>query len=283
MTIAINLSGDFNFLTATDTQETYGSGDKVDSGKIVILMRSDPAGAISIAGAGDSIYITAASQEILGVFRSFAGTFDELENKIRAVTKEFYETHVMPFVGKLDYEQVPDFALLIAMRHQGIGKMLNVERTLVSEAHQFDCTGVGSAAANAMLNRLYPRYPTLDSLAVLAAYVIYRVKSSVEWCGLKTEIRFIRQDGIGLVPFDRIAQWETLFKKYDYLQRDVFYHAMNFIVRPPAPPLAMQEAMEKSGHQYDHEQAWPPQMKPLPEIVKDIEATSAEFSHLTIF
>jgi hypothetical protein len=41
--------------------------------------------------------------------------------------------------------------------------------------------------------------------------------------------------------------------------------------------------MEKSGHHYDHEKDVPPQMKPLPEIVKEIEAMRAEFSRLTIF
>jgi ribosome maturation protein Sdo1 len=58
---------------------------------------------------------------------------------------------------------------------------------------------------------------------------------------------------------------------------------MNFVMRRPALPLVIQKAMEKSGHHYDHEKDVPPQMKPLPEIVKEIEAMRAEFSRLTIF
>jgi len=280
MTIAIHLAGAFSLLTATDTQETYSSGEKVDSGKIISAGRGNPIGSISIAGAGDSEYIEALSQELSKTFQAFRGSFEELEAKVRETAKGFYSEHVLPFVGKFDDDNVPDYSLLIAASHEGKDVLWNVERTMLTDAALYDCIGSGKPAADSLLNRLYPIYPTLDSLAVLAAYVIYRVKSTVDGCGLKTEIRFIQRDkfAIGLVPPATIDRWETQFKKYDRLEREILYHAMNFIERPPAPPPAIQKTMPN----YNHEQTFRAQMRPMQEIVKEIEAMRAEFANLTI-
>ncbi len=269
MTIAIHLlAGAGSLLTATDTQETYGTGAKVDSGKIIGAWRIDPPGAINVTGAGHSAYIHALSQDVVRWFQAFQGTAEQLDKQIRRIVRTFYNVHVLPFVGKFDDSNVPDFSLLIAAKHERIGKLWTTERTLVTESNPFDCVGIGKPIADTLLNRLYPRYPTLDSVAILAAYVIYRVKASVDGCGLKTEIRFIHREGLGVVPFDRIDGWESLFRKYDSLERDVFYHAMNFVITPPVPATAP---------------AFPLQMKPLPEIVDELEEMRAEFSRLTIF
>jgi hypothetical protein len=85
VTIAIHLSGAASLLTATDTQGTYDSGDKVDTGKIIGAWRAKPLGAINIAGAGDSSYIKALSQEIDREFKKCDGTLEELETTIREV------------------------------------------------------------------------------------------------------------------------------------------------------------------------------------------------------
>ncbi len=100
MTIAIHLSGHFSLITATDTQGTYGSGDKVDSGKIMGSWRARQRGAINIAGAGDSSYITALSEEIDREFHKFEGTIEDLEAKVREVSGEFYRDNVFPYEGK---------------------------------------------------------------------------------------------------------------------------------------------------------------------------------------
>jgi hypothetical protein len=264
------MAGDGSLLTATDTQETYTNGGKVDSGKIISAWRPDPLGAINVAGTGDTPYINALSQEIVKQFQAFHGTADELDSRVRHIVEEFYRVHILPLVGKLDDANVPEASLLIAARHEGTGKLWTTERTLVTEATPFDCLGIGAATANALLNRLYPLYPTLDSVAILAAYVIYRVKSSVDGCGLKTEIRFIHRDRPGAVPFSLIDEWENLFRKYDRLEREVFYHAMNFVIRPPAPMMGLEGAL-------------PLQMKPLSEIVKEIEQMREDFAKLPIF
>jgi hypothetical protein len=284
MTIAIHLSGAFSLLTATDTQETYSTGEKVDSGKIISYGRANPLGSISIAGAGDSDYIKAASQELARKFQDSCGTFDQLEAELRGTARGFYTDHVLPFVGNCEDENIPDYSLLVAVTHESNDRLWNIERTMMTDAALYDCIGAGKPAADSLLNRLYPRYPTLDSLAVLAAYVIYRVKSTVDGCGLKTEIRFMQRAkfGVGFVPTETIDRWEDLFRKYDRLQREVFYHAMNFMARPEAPPLSVQQSMQQSGNRYDHEQAFPAQMKPLPEIVKEIEEIRAEFAKFPV-
>ena len=175
MTIGIHLSGAFSLLTATDTQGTYDSGDKVDSGKIIGSWRPSPLGAINIAGAGDFPYIKALSQEIDREFKKFTGTIEELEAKIRESAGEFYGENVFPYEGKRKRKDVPDYSLLVALRHGGESKLWNIEGTLLTEASAFDCIGIGAPVAERLLNRLYPIHPTLDSLAVLAAYVIWQV------------------------------------------------------------------------------------------------------------
>jgi len=282
VTIAIHLSGGGSLLTATDSQETYTSGEKIDSGKTISAGRSNPLGTINIAGAGDSEYIKAVSQEFRRKFQSFTGSIEQLEEQFRETAHAFYSRHVLPFVGGFEDEHVPDYSLLIAAYHEGHEKLWNIEKTMLTDDSLFATIGAGKPAADAFLNRLYPRYPTLDSLAILAAYVIYQVKNTVEGCGLKTEIRFLLPDRWIPTPvsFELIEKWESLFRRYDRLGRDMFFQAMNFPVRPPEPPPSVRESMQKQGILYDHEQAFPAQMKPLGEIVKDIEEIRAEFAKL---
>ena len=185
VTIAIHLAGDGFLLTASDTQESYSTREKVDSGKIISFGRSEPLGCISVTGAGDAIYIDALSQDIVRSFKNFKGSVDGLEQRIRHVIRAFYNVHILHFVGKLQYDNLPYYSLLIAVTHRGFRKLWSVDETMLSESAEFDCVGIGEALATSMLNRLYPRYTTLDSLAILAAYVIYRVKGSVDGCGLK--------------------------------------------------------------------------------------------------
>jgi|HubBroStandDraft_1064217.scaffolds.fasta_scaffold07007_2 hypothetical protein len=277
VTIAIHLSGGGALLTATDTQETY-EPEKVESGKIISFSRLKPLGAISIAGAGDSHYVKAISQKMSRMFDKFTGSLDELEFKIGETTLNFYNESVLPFVGRLQDHNVPTYHLLIAATHEGNERLWCVDRLAVTDEALFDCIGIGKPVADSLLNRLWPLYPTLDSLAILAAYVIYKAKSSVDGCGLKTEIRFMQNGrfGIGIVPAERIAAWEALFGKYERMEREIFYHAMNFVLRPAAPPPAMLESMKAQGHTYDHETTFPAQMRPMLEINKQIGEMQAE-------
>ena len=274
VTIAIHLSGDFSLITATDTQGTYGSGDKVDSGKIMGNWRAQPLGAINIAGAGDSNYIAALSQEIDREFKEFKGTIEELEIKIRKVSREFYMENVFLYEGKRKRDDITDYSLLVALTHEGHSKLWNIEGTLLTESTPFDCIGIGSPVAERLLTRLYPLYPSLDSLAILSAYVIWEVKSSVDGCGLNTEIRIIHRERPVFVPSERILAWEGLFRRYKRLEREIFYHAMNFIISPPMP-LAFPEKFPIVPFE--------PQMRSLPEIAKQIEEIRAEFAKEPVF
>lgn len=283
MTIAIHLSGAGYLLTATDTQETYDI-EKVDAGKIISFSRMNPVGAINIAGAGDSHYVKAISQKIARMFDKFTGSLEELEFKIGETTLNFYNEAVLPFVGRMQDHNVPTYHLLIAATHEGSERLWSIDRFAVTDTSQFDCIGIGEPVAASLLNRLWPLYPTLDSLAILAAYVIYRVKGSVDGCGLKTEIRFMQNGrfGIGIVPAERIAAWEALFGKYERIEREIFYHCMNFVLRPAAPPPHVLEAMQKQGQSYNHETTFPAQMKSLLEINNQIGEIQAEFRKLPV-
>jgi hypothetical protein len=273
VTIAIHMwAGSGCYVTAADTQETYHTGEKTESGKIVSASRMKPMGAINISGAGDSFYITALSQGLVRAFQAFKGGAEGLDARLRHVVRAFYNVHVLPHEGRLQDENVPNYLMLVSTQHQGVGKLWSVHRTSVTESNTFDSVGTGKPTADALLMRLFPQYPNLDSVALLAAYIIYRVKASVSGCGLRTEIRYIYRNVIGLVSDDLIDRWEAVFSKYDRINRGIFYHAMNFPARPPAHPVKeMQERFE---------QTFVPQMKPLPEIVSEIEAMREELEKI---
>jgi hypothetical protein len=274
MTIAIQLeAGMGSLVTAADTQESYGA-QIVNSGKIVGLWRGNarPLGAINITGAGDSQYIDALSQEIISWFEDFDGTQDELKLQLRSLVRRFYRTYVYPFVGRLDDENIPDYVLLVAYRHQREGGLLRVRGKLVTDSRPFGCTGLGRPVAETLLNRLYPEYPSLDSIAALAAYVIHRVKSSMEGCGLNTEIRFIFQEQIAVVPTNLIEQWEVLFRRYDKLERDLFFNCINFVINPSIPSQFV-DRIPQMG----------PQMRLPDKIVEEINEMRQQFSSLRIF
>jgi hypothetical protein len=76
------------------------------------------------------------------------------------------------------------------------------------------------------------------------------------------------------VPSERILAWEGLFRRYKRLEREIFYHAMNFIISPPMP-LAFPEKFPIVPFE--------PQMRSLPEIAKQIEEIRAEFAKEPVF
>lgn len=276
LTIALHMwAGESSYITAADTQTTfYPSGEKVYGGKIAGAWRRDPWGAINVTGAGDALYIDALSQKLIKYFQKFKGNTDQLFRNFERIARAFYMVHVQPHEGRLQDENLPDYRLLVAAKCRGEGKLWTIHKTIMEEAGVYECVGVGTAAARNLLGRLWPQYPTLDSSAILAAYVIYRVKSSVEGCGLKTEIRFLYRNTLGFVRPDLIEQWEALFKKYDDIEQEVFYHAMNFSAIPPYPPVP--------EHLPQFEEAFKPQMRALPEIIKEIKKIRAEFEKLPV-
>jgi hypothetical protein len=216
----------------------------------------------------------ALSQEIVQAFRDFSGTADEFKEHVKQIVLNFDDTQVQPYVGKLT--EPPDYSLLIAVRQQSEGKLWAVKGRLVSDSNLYECIGIGAQAAQALLARLYPLYPTLDSIAVLATYVIYRVKNTVEGCGLQTEIRFVSRDRLGIVPPERIEAWESLFRRYERLERDVFYQAMAFIPHPPLPPRGLLPE-EIKGLKI------PPQFRSLSEIRREIDQIRRDVAKLPIF
>ena len=113
-------------------------------------------------------------------------------------------------------------------------------------------------------------YPNLNSVLLLAAYVIYRVKISGEDCGLNTEIRFSHRNGFGIVPTELINRWEALFQKCDKLGREVFSHALNFAISISVPKTIDAMNVPLSGE------------RTLPEIVEEIEKMRKEFGELGV-
>ena len=160
---------------------------------------------------------------------------EEWEVWLRTNTKEFYDGHILPFVGHVEEE--PSRDLLIAVQHEQERKSWSVCESLVVEEPSFTTVGIGGPTARTLLNSLYMPFLSLDGAAIIAAYVIYRVKRSITGCGFDTEIRFILNGGTGIVNPTFIKRCEELFEKYRRIEKEILYFSMNIPLREPIPAL----------------------------------------------
>ncbi len=108
--------------------------------------------------------------------------------------------------------------------------------------------------------------------AILAAYIIYRVKRSVQGSGFNTEIRFLFGDRLGIVPSKFIERCEELFKEYERLDKDFFYFSTALPISEP--PLKLPPEVAE-------------RIKLIPErtiqdLLKDVQEMRANFSKLEV-
>ena len=226
MTIALGIIGQQCAVVGADMQETWGS-EKYHQGKIMSAWRGDPAsGAICVSGAGAATHIDAAAQELVAKFQKFTGTMEELEAIIKKHVKDFYLAHVMPFIGRTD--DVPDFQLLIVVRHAHQTAMWITSKTVTEKVGPYAVIGISRGSSQALLGQVYKPFPSLNVASLLAAYVIRQAKLGIDGIGLESEIRFIFREGIGFVPPRTVRKWEEVFEEYQYLQREIFGYLSGF-------------------------------------------------------
>jgi hypothetical protein len=227
MTIALGIMGHECMVIGADTQETWGS-QKYEQGKIMSAWRGtpNPLGAICISGAGDAACIDVSAQQIVRKFQDFSGTMEEFESWMAEYLNTFYRKHVMPFVGRT--EDVPEFQLIIAARHERKSCLWTTTRSLLRPIQPYAVVGISRGSSQSLIGQLYPIFPSLNVASLLAAYVVRQAKLSADGVGLQTEIRFIFQDGTGVVPERTIQKWEEIFSNYQSLQREIFSYLSGF-------------------------------------------------------
>ncbi len=244
MTIAVGMLANDGIVIASDTQESTGDYMKGARTKMMSFASLDlgdnkgrapsKSGTCTVAGAGDSGYVRALMQNIGDTFLSnpdapsykVMGKEIDLQVKFEDCLKSFYKEHVIPFAAYPSRDR-PDVEFLIGLYRKYDLKLFKSEKTALVHAMPYGAIGIGCTFAELLLNRLY-RMSTVAELAVLAAYVIFMVKESVENCGKFTMISIVhgaRQidspEGMRLVPpwpgtehigQNRIEVWERAFR-----------------------------------------------------------------------
>jgi hypothetical protein len=198
MTIALGIRAGNSIVMAADTEESSGYL-KGESTKILTVLDRVPLedasakgsrphhGACLISGAGTSDYVEALQEQLANVFLdnpTLCGR--DLEKKFGECMEDFYRDHVIPFAAYPDDSQ-PQVKMLIAAQRNLVPSLFFTNRSVIVQATLHKAIGIGQMFAHNILRRLWEPAST-GEIQVLAAYVAFLVKESVEGCGKLTTI-----------------------------------------------------------------------------------------------
>ncbi len=223
MTIAIGILASDGVVIAADREE----GDsylKNDTGKVYQAFKGTlPLGAIAVTGAGSGPYLDEVSQLISdGFCADMVGTEETVQAGIKETNRKYYKEAVLPFPR----EDRPDYDLLIGCYGEQLGRRLwKTQGLAVNPVKDYDAVGAGCTVANGLLGRLWDMVPVRYAVK-LAAYVVYRVKTSVKDCGLGTDIVIVRRSLFEGVSSGVVREWENIFRSYAALERNAFYYCI---------------------------------------------------------
>lgn len=269
MTIALGFVCGPLSMVASESEITVG-GEAIQGGKISSMWRAEPSGAICLSGAGSFAYMQTLTSDIEEKFTNWKGTVDEFGAWMKDHVRDFYKKHVSTLLDKV--ATPPLYRTLIMAHHNHERRFWSTERTLLIPESSFKAIGSGAPTATGLLSGLYRPYLKLNGAAILAAYVIYRVKRTVQGCGFDSEIRFLFGDRFGIVPQDFIGRCEELFKKYERLNKDFFYFATALPISEPMPklPPALADKIKLDPE------------RTIKDVLNDVEKLREEFSKLEV-
>src|SRR5687768_11121404 len=191
MTIAIGLMCNEGLIVAADTQVSAGYAGALKTVEAKIENVEGPAcGALLISGAGPVGYLDSIKAKLINCFTDEPGigtafeapreltSVTEIDDRLASILDEFYTKHVLqPYERNSQH-----FDLLIAlMRPNGIERLWTTSQTvLIPAKHRMPVAiGAGSSYALQLMASHWP-YMSMAETVLFAAYVIYRVKKSVD-------------------------------------------------------------------------------------------------------
>jgi hypothetical protein len=217
MTIAIGMLARDGVVIAADTQMGVTDWLKTGQGKIAFATSgsvNDPQNkqAFAVTGAGDGGYLDALRTKMIGCFTKdySTGPLTHIENNIQDELTEFHEAHVERFS---QWNDRPDFWLLMGAQRGSQRLLWTTKKNLVIPHYQHAAVGAGEMYAKILMNRIYSEMDS-DATALLAAYVIFQVKESVDGCGRETDIVTLRTKGPSFTDRDEIRALEEVFREY---------------------------------------------------------------------
>jgi hypothetical protein len=241
VTIAIGLRGQDGIVIAADTQESTGNYMKGSRTKMMSFAShqigqpelGSLAGVCVISGAGDSGYVHALTEELGSTFLNNPDLLTvinpkqaSLQEKFSERLRRFYKDHIIPFASFPSRDR-PDVEMLIGIYRKFQLSLFVTEKTTLIMAPAYKAIGMGSTFAELLLDKLWELSP-VNQLEVLAAYIIFMAKESVESCGKYTQIVTIKgpkmidsptgskllppTPPMSHVPWNRIYDWERSFR-----------------------------------------------------------------------
>ncbi len=273
MTIAIGMLATDGAVVAADTQESTGDYMKGAKGKMACFYAHDGDWAESciIAGAGDSGYVQALIEELgqtyqaadpkMPIFSMAKKSPASLQSEFRGCIKQFYKEHIIPFAAYPERKR-PDVEMLIACQRKTSMGIFTTEKTVVNHSSPYKAIGYGSTFAELFLGKLWSGM-AVEEAEILAAYVVFLAKESVETCGKFTTIATVRgpkvenspkggrlfptKEAIFVHP-TKVEEWEHSFrKKWWKAERDNIFSLIAGEVIKDLKPAPSQKAAAKAS------------------------------------
>jgi hypothetical protein len=119
----------------------------------------------------------------------------EIEEALEMCLSKFYKKHILPFAA---HENL-DFSLILAAQSGLKYSLWATCKTSVHKCVLYGAVGAGSMYANVLLKRLCGRADIdLETAQIIAAYVVFRVKGTIEGCGKETDIATVQNGSLGI-------------------------------------------------------------------------------------
>lgn len=244
MTIAIGMLARGGMVIAADTEESTGDYMKGQKGKVACFYSQDGkpgtfagecVSSCAVAGAGNSGYVQGLIGQLGDAFIAnpelqpnppLGVPQESLQSKFSECIHRFYREHIIPFASYPERKR-PDVEMLIAVQRKTIFALFASEKTVLNSVMPYKAIGWGSTFAELLLDKLWCGM-SVEQAEVLAAYIVFMTKESVETCGKYTTIATFRSpktentpSGNRMLPTQRaefvrapiIEEWEHAFKK----------------------------------------------------------------------
>jgi 20S proteasome alpha/beta subunit len=212
VTIAIGVVGTDGVVIAADTQETIGA-TKTDESKMLIANRGIKMakhGALAISGAGDGSYLDTLNQELCSSFMSRNWDMPSFASRAKKIVRSFHLDHVVPF-GK--FRDCPEIYVVAGAQLGDDICLWESDKSTFRPCRKYSAVGIGHAYARVMLRRYWTEMDVIKA-ASLAAFVIFKVKESVEACGNHTQIAIIKNGYAEYLSQPKIDMLEYAFDEY---------------------------------------------------------------------
>lgn len=234
MSIAIGMLVGDGLVMASDTQE-IGGPFKSDVHKTDLLdvwpKGRDRANTYAIAGAGHSGFVEKITRKLRAALNDKSLDREGVTEAIERGLAGFYHKHIYP---NPDQNRVA-VQFLIGLSHSGSLDLLVTEETSVGPAGKYGAVGVGAMVPRSFLDGLYEPEAPLDSSIINAAYIIWKVKQSVDGCGHFTDITVLRPEVSFSISRVSVQHWEIVFAKCDLVSAAVLKSAFDYRGHLPRP------------------------------------------------